>query len=176
MTASAESAHPDRTAAFTALVHHLEELGVEYAHPDDRTLVVVLPGTQRLKTTVALHAETHILQVEAFVCRAPEDNIAQVYEFLLRRNAQLFAISWCIDAAGDIYLRGSVPQPVSSDTLERVLGQVLEAADGDFNRLLRIGFATSIAAESAWREARGQSRAHLSALLHAETDNGMLEA
>ena len=37
-----------------------------------------------------------------------------------------------------------------------MLGQVLEAADGDFNTLLELGFATSIRREYAWRTERGR--------------------
>ena len=42
-----------------------------------------------------------------------------------------------------------------------MLGQVLEAADGDFNTLLELGFATSIRREYAWRTERGESTANL---------------
>jgi hypothetical protein len=47
-----------------------------------------------------------------------------------------------------------------------LLGQVLEAADGDFNTLLEIGFASSIRREWAWRTDRGESLANLKAFAH----------
>jgi hypothetical protein len=43
---------------------------------------------------------------------------------------------------------------------------VLEAADGDFNTLLELGFATSIRREYAWRTDRGESTANLRAFEH----------
>jgi hypothetical protein len=42
----------------------------------------------------------------------------------------------------------------------------LEAADGDFNTLLEIGFATSIKREWDWRVSRGESLANLQAFKH----------
>jgi hypothetical protein len=50
--------------------------------------------------------------------------------------------------------------------LDRVLGQVVEAADGDFNTLLEIGFASSIRREWAWRVSRGESLDNLAAFAH----------
>ena len=49
------------------------------------------------------------------------------------------------------------------DEIDRILGQVLEAADGDFNMLLELGFAESIKREWAWRVSRGESLANLQA-------------
>jgi hypothetical protein len=46
---------------------------------------------------------------------------------------------------------------------------VLETADGDFNTLLEIGFATSIRREYAWRVSRGESLANLKAFEHMLT-------
>ena len=50
-----------------------------------------------------------------------------------------------------------------------MLGQVLEAADGDFNTLLELGFASSIRREYAWRTDRGESTANLAAFEHLFT-------
>ena len=55
---------------------------------------------------------------------------------------------------------------LTSDEIDRVLGQVLEAADGDFNTLLELGFATSIRREWAWRVSRGESLRNLLAFEH----------
>ena len=60
---------------------------------------------------------------------------------------------------------------MTADELDRVLGQVLEAADGDFNTLLEIGFATSIRRECAWRSDRGESPANLQAFEHLFADD-----
>ena len=70
----------------------------------------------------------------------------------------------------EAYVRGVVgrfgKETMSADELDKVLGQVLEAADGDFNTLLEIGFATSIKREWDWRVSRGESLANLQAFKH----------
>ena len=48
-------------------------------------------------------------------------------------------------------------EAVPAEEVDRVRGQVHEAADGDFNTLLEIGFATSIRREWDWRVSRGES-------------------
>ena len=46
---------------------------------------------------------------------------------------------------------------------------MLEAADGDFNTLLELGFASSIRREWDWRVSRGESLANLQAFKHLVT-------
>ena len=55
---------------------------------------------------------------------------------------------------------------VNPDEIDRVLGQVVEAVNGDFNTLLELGFASSIRKEWAWRVARGESLKNLKAFRH----------
>ncbi|MBO0885525.1 MAG: hypothetical protein J2P17_35370, partial [Mycobacterium sp.] len=52
---------------------------------------------------------------------------------------------------------------VTPDELDRILGAVLEYADGSFNTLLRLGFGSSIKREWAWRVKNGESLANLAA-------------
>ena len=54
---------------------------------------------------------------------------------------------------------------------------MLEAADGDFNTLLELGFAASIRREWDWRVSRGESLANLRAFAHlAEPDRVRTES
>ena len=74
---------------------------------------------------------------------------------------------YTLDRIGDIHLTGRIAlHAVTPDEIDRVLGQVLEAADGDFNTLLELGFASSIRREHAWRSERGESTANLQAFEH----------
>jgi hypothetical protein len=113
---------------------------------------------------------THALLIEAFVCRRPDEEHEAVYRFLLQRNARLYGVHYALDRIGDIHLIGRIGlHAVTAEELDRVLGQVLEAADGDFNTLLELGFATSIRREHAWRQDRGESLANLRAFEHLFT-------
>lgn len=163
----------DSAAARNAelLAQALDDAGVDYGSPasegDGAHFVVELPGVRKLKTTVLLTAGTHGVRVEAFVCRRPDENFEAVYRYLLRRNRRLYAVAYTLDDIGDIYLVGRLSSDaLTRDEVDRVLGQILEAADGDFNPILEIGFITSIHREWAWRKARGESMVNLRAFEH----------
>jgi hypothetical protein len=145
----------------------LDERELTYDHPGPGRYFVTLPGTKKLQTNCWLQVGEHALVVEAFVCRRPDEAHESVYRFLLQRNAKLYGVHYTIDHVGDIYLIGRVGlAAVTADELDRLLGQVLEAADGDFNTLLELGFASSIRREYAWRVSRGESLANLRAFEH----------
>jgi hypothetical protein len=142
----------------------LRELDVEYEHPAPEAFVVALPGERRLKTACWLTIGMHALEVEAFVLRKPDENAEKVYAHLLQLNARSYAVSWSIDSMGDVYLSGRVPLGcITAEEIDRILGSVLEYADGSFNTLLELGFGSSIRREWDWRVKRGESLANLQA-------------
>ncbi|MFL6119571.1 YbjN domain-containing protein [Actinophytocola sp.] len=148
----------------------LVERELKFTSPGTGRYFVTLPGTKKLQTNTWLRVTPHALEVEAFVCRRPDEAFEDVYRFMLRRNARLYGVAYTIDQLGDVYLVGRVSlEAVTPDELDRLLGQVLEAADGDFNTLLEIGFATSIRREYDWRVSRGESLANLKAFEHMLT-------
>jgi len=146
---------------------YLREQEIEYERFDATHFAVALPGEKRLKTATLLTLGTHSLDVEAFVMRRPDENHEQVYALLLQRNARVYGVCWAIDEAGDVYLTGRVPlAAITAEEIDRILGCVLEYADGTFNTLLELGFGSSIRKEWAWRLARGESTRNLEAFTH----------
>ena len=142
----------------------LDEAGLDYTSPGEGQFFVVLPGTHKLVTNAWLVAGKHSLLVEAFVVRKPDENVEQFHQFLLRRNARMYAVAFCVDAAGDVYLVGRLPlHAVTPDEVDRLLGAVLQYADESFDPLLEIGFASSIRREWAWRKKNGESTRNLAA-------------
>jgi Putative bacterial sensory transduction regulator len=145
----------------------LDEAGLVHEHREPGSFLITLPGTNKLQTTCWVLVGQHGVLVEAFVCRRPDEAHQEVYRWLLRRNARLYGVHYALDKVGDIYLVGRLAHhAVTADELDRVLGQVVEAADGDFNTLLEIGFASSIRREWDWRVARGESLGNLAAFEH----------
>jgi hypothetical protein len=143
----------------------------EGAHGGLPGLIVELPGERKLKTNTILSIGEHSVRVEAFVCRRPDENFEGVYRFLLKRNRRLYGVAYTLDNVGDIYLVGRMAlDSVTSDEIDRILGQVLEAVDSDFNTLLELGFSTSIKKEWAWRVSRGESLKNLEAFEHLIDD------
>ncbi|KUM82614.1 MULTISPECIES: YbjN domain-containing protein [Streptomyces] len=145
----------------------LKDTEVEWESPAPGNYVVQLPGTRKLKTTVSLLVGRHSLSVNAFVIRHPDENEPGVHRWLLERNLKLYGVSYAVDRLGDIYVAGKLPlAAVTADEVDRLLGQVLEAADGSFNTLLELGFAAAIRKEYEWRVARGESTRNLDAFAH----------
>ncbi|KIF03029.1 hypothetical protein PL81_26660 [Streptomyces sp. RSD-27] len=141
------------------------ELGWESPRPG--TYVVQLPGTRKLSTTCSLRIGRHSLSVNAFVIRHPDENEAGVHRWLLERNLKLYGMAYAVDPLGDVYLTARLPlSVVTPEDLDRLLGTVLEAADGAFNTLLELGFAGAIRREYAWRTERGESTRNLDAFRH----------
>jgi hypothetical protein len=144
-----------------------KDADLEWESPDTGSYVVKLPGTRKLSTTCSFLVGKHSLSVNAFVIRHPDENDAAVHRWLLERNLKLYGVSYAIDRLGDIYLVGRLPlSVVTPEEIDRLLGSILEAADGSFNTLLELGFASAIRREYEWRVSRGESTRNLDAFTH----------
>jgi len=153
----------DGRVEVAALRDILQEQEFEFTEDGD-TFHLELPGVRKLKTPVRLEVGPHSLIADAFVCRRPDENFEGVYRWLLERNARMFAFAFALDALGDIYLTARVPHSmINGDEIDRLLGSALSYADDAFNRILELGFATSIRKEWAWRLSTGESTANLAA-------------
>lgn len=145
----------------------LKDADLEWESPAPGNYVVKLPGTRKLSTTVSLLVGRHSLSLNAFVIRHPDENEPGVHRWLLERNLKLYGVSYAVDRLGDIYVTAKLPlSAITPDEIDRLLGQVLEAADGAFNTLLELGFASAIRKEYEWRVARGESTRNLDAFAH----------
>ncbi|MCW4354980.1 YbjN domain-containing protein [Hoyosella sp. YIM 151337] len=163
----AEDVTEDVQRSLATIEETLKDRELTYERRGDEHVIVELPGVRKLKTTCLLTVGVHGVRIEAFVCRHPDENEPAVHQYLLQRNRRLYGVAYTIDRNGDIYLVGRMSHhAVTPDELDRLLGQVLEAADGDFNVLLEIGFISSIRREWDWRISRGESLANLKAFEH----------
>lgn len=157
----------DLDPAIAVISGALADMDVEHVARGPGQWLVTLPGEARLQTQTWLLVREQTVGVQAFVCRRPDENAEGVYRFMLLRNARLYGVHYCLDRVGDIHLVGRLPlHAVTAAEIDRVLGQVLQAADGDFNTFLELGFASSIRREYAWRSEHGESTANLAAFAH----------
>ncbi|MCF6523807.1 YbjN domain-containing protein [Streptomyces sp. JJ36] len=167
----APQTEPDSPSAVIERV--LREGELDWESPSPGTYVVTLPGTRKLSTTCSLVVGRHSLSVNAFVVRCPDENHAEVHRWLLEHNTRLYGVSYAIDKLGDIYLVGRLPlAAVTEEEIDRLLGTVLEHADGSFNTLLEMGFASAIRKEYAWRVERGESTRNLAAFGRVTGEGG----
>ncbi len=90
----------------------------------------------------------------------------------MRRNRRLFGLAYTLDNLGDIYLVGRIAlESVTSEVIDGILGQVVQAVESDFNMLLELGFHSSIQKEWEWRVKRGgESLKNLKAFEHLIDD------
>lgn len=155
---------PEQERALATLVEVLTEAELTWEHAGPTSLAVELPGEKKLKTPVRFDVGPHSLSVHAFCCRQPDENHEVVYRWLLERNMKTFGVSFALDGVGDIYLDGRLPlEAVTATSVDRLLGSVLEHADGSFNVILELGFADSIRKEWVWRVTHGESVRNLEA-------------
>lgn len=125
----------------------------------DDVWFVMLAGDA--KKTVPVHVsvgERHTL-VQSFFMRAPDENEAGLYGYLLRRNLRSYCLRFALTDDGDVLLVGVLPNAaVTVAELDLVLGQLLATADEAFDHALRLGFASYIEREQAWRAKVGAPR------------------
>lgn len=154
--------------AVTSIIdHYLASTGLDFEQSKPGTFVVTLPGERKLLTTVSIIVGDHAVSINSFVARAPEENHAEVYRWILERNRRTYAVAYALDHLGDIYLSGRMPlAAVSAEELDRILGCVLEYSDGSFNTLLELGFASAIRKEWQWRVDHGEPTTNLEAFRH----------
>ena len=123
----------------------LTEGELEYKEINATSLMVEIPGEKKLQTPCRFDVGRHALEVHAFVCRKPDENFEGVYRWLLERNMKMYAVAFALEGMGDIYLDARLPlSGVTTEEIDRLLGAVLEYADGSFNTILELGFASSI--------------------------------
>ena len=150
----------DRERAHQAVVEFAAQhadLGLT-SDGDDRWFVM-LAGEHKRTIPVLLQLGDHTLDVQSFFMRAPDENEAGLYAYLLRRNLRTYLMRFALHPDGDILLVGLLPSAaVTPAALDKLLGQLLVAADEAFDTALRLGFASYIEREQEWRERVGLGR------------------
>jgi len=153
--------------ATATIEEFLSSHDLDFERSGEKTFLITLPGETKLQTHCALVVGDHSLSVSAFVIRRPDENTGAVHDYLLKKNATMYAVAFAVNELGDIYLVGRLPLvAVSEQEMDRILGAVLQYSDSSFNPLLEIGFSTAIRREWAWRVSRGESLANLQAFTH----------
>lgn len=144
----------------------LDAAGLEYESVSATEFLIPLRGEHKLVTNALLTVAESALVVEAFFMRRPDDNKAEVYAFLLRRNLRTFGVHFAIDRLGDVYLTGRLSlASVSAPDIDTLLGSLLAAADECFNPAIALGFSEAIRAEKKWRDKNGLDDANLAPFL-----------
>jgi Putative bacterial sensory transduction regulator len=116
---------------------------VDRGEPDERRWYVRMRGEEKDFTTVWITMGQRTLRYETYVMPAPEENAAELYESLLRRNERLVGVHFSIGAEDAVFLRGELPLGVIDEPeLDRILGTMYATVEHVFRPLLRVGFAS----------------------------------
>jgi hypothetical protein len=148
---------PDALAVIDAWLAEHPQMAAEQSRDTGRYLV--LQGERKRTIPLLLEVGEHTLTGRSFFVRGPDEHAGKVYAFLLRRNLRSYVWRFALDADGDVLLIAVLPlRAVSAEELDRVLGQLLVVADETFDAVLRLGFASYIEREQAWRAKVGAPR------------------
>jgi hypothetical protein len=146
-------------AALDVTERFLADSGLDVERIDDRTWFTMLAGERKRTVPVYLEVGERHLTVQSLFMRAPDENEGELYAYLLRRHLRSYVLRFAIAEGGDLLLVGVVPHlAVTAEELDRLLGQILSAADDAFDTALRLGFASYIEREQEWRERSGMGR------------------
>lgn len=104
---------------------------------------VRMRGEAKEFTTVWITLGQRTLRYETYVMPAPEENLSEVFDNLLRRNERLVGAHFSIGAEDAVFLRGDLPLTALSESeLDRIVGSLYAYVEQCFRPLLAIGFAS----------------------------------
>ena len=83
------------------------------------------------------------LAYESYVMPEPEENHAEFYEQLLRRNNSLHQLAFTVGEEAAVFLKGRLDiRHIETAALDQVLGSIYAAVENCFLPALRVGFAS----------------------------------
>jgi hypothetical protein len=109
--------------------------------PSIRRWYVRLAGEQKATFTVWFTLRERTLHYETYLMPAPEENLAETFEHLLRRNLKTYGAALAIGDEDGIFLVGQLDvRWVDEDELDRILGSLYAYTEQFFRPAMRLGF------------------------------------
>ncbi len=97
-------------------------------------------GEEKEVITLWLSLKQRTLHHEAQVMPAPEARVDETLRYLMRSNAQLFAMAFCLGPEDAVYLVGRVPAAqVDEAELDRIAGSSVHYIDRHFPTAMTLG-------------------------------------
>jgi hypothetical protein len=121
-------------------------VAIDRAEPDPAFRArwyVRMAGESKDFTTIWITLGQRTLRYETYVMPAPEENLPDFFDNLLRRNERLIGAHFSIGAEDAIFLRGDIPlRALDESELDRIVGSMYAYVEQCFRPLLAIGFAS----------------------------------
>jgi hypothetical protein len=109
----------------------------------ERLWRVRVTGEQKDVFAVWYRLRQRTLHVETYFMPAPEENQAELYEQLLRRNRRFNGLAFCIGEEDAVFLAGQFPlTALDRGELDRLFGSIYAYVEQCFRPAIRIGFAS----------------------------------
>ena len=116
---------------------------VERGEGDEPRWFIRVHGEEKEVFSVWFLLRQRSLFVETYVLPAPEENAAQVFEYLLRRNLRIFGMAFAIGEEDALYLKGEIHnRDVTEAELDRLLGTAYLQTEQCFRPAMRLAFAS----------------------------------
>ena len=116
---------------------------IERGSQDERRWYVRVHGDEKEVWTIWFTLGQRTLHYETYLVPAPEENHAQLYEHLLRRNRRLTGLKLEIGPEDAVFLSGSTPvSQLTAGVLDGILGSMYAATELIFRPAMRIGYAS----------------------------------
>ena len=116
---------------------------VERGEPGERRWYVRVKGEAKDVFTIWFTLRQRTLAYETYFLPAPEENHTEVYEYALRRNANLYGAAFAIGEEDALFLVGQCPAGVVTEAeLDRILGSLYAWVERHFRALLHLAFAS----------------------------------
>jgi len=97
-------------------------------------------GDEKDFITVWLTLRQRTLHHEAQFMPAPDEHPAEVFAYLMRRNAELYGMAFALGPEDAVYLVGRVPATlVDDDELDRIAGSSIVYVDDHFPTAMTLG-------------------------------------
>ena len=146
-----ERASTEELAALTQMIQRWTQkeqetnpllAAVDY-DPDLARWYVRMRGEEKAIITVWLTLRERTLHYETYFMPAPEENVEQCYEYLLRANMNLFGLRFAIGLEDAVYLVGQMPlSAIDEAELDRIVGPTYAYSERYFRPAMSIGYAS----------------------------------
>ncbi|MDQ6749035.1 MAG: YbjN domain-containing protein [Candidatus Dormibacteraeota bacterium] len=103
--------------------------------------LVSMEGKVRQRVNVATVLRPDRVSFYFFMVRAPRENHEAFYRALLRKNLRSFAMKYCLDPDGDVWLVAELPvSGFDGGELDRILGVFYQESESAFEALVHLGY------------------------------------
>lgn len=110
---------------------------------EDGFWYVRIPGSARRWIPIELRLGPRTLEATSLYCIPPEENEAEAYRYLLAQNRKATGVAFCTERDRMVSIAGRIPRDeISADSLDAVVGAIVDLTEGTFQGYLRIGFAS----------------------------------